>query len=128
MRVFKSVIVRLGVVGTAATGVVGLAAGTAGAYWLPTGSGTATAQAGTAQNPTTTAVAVTSGLLLPGGTGDVFIRVNNPNGYAVKVIAVTGAGTITASGGTGTCTNTALPFPHQSPTPGHTTAAHRSAT
>src|SRR2546430_16170580 len=77
MKVFKSVIVRLGVVGTAATAVVALAAGTAAAYWLTTGSGTATAQAGTAQNPTTTAVAVTSGLLLPRGTGDVFIRGNN---------------------------------------------------
>jgi hypothetical protein len=128
MRVFKSVIVRLGVVGTAATAVVALAAGTAAAYWLTTGSGTATAQAGTAQNPTTTAVAVTSGLLLPGGTGDVFIRVNNPNGYAVKVIAVTGAGTITASGGTGTCTNTAVTFTNQSPTSGNTIAANSSAT
>src|SRR2546430_16192082 len=128
MRVFKSVIVRLGVVGTAATAVVALAAGTAAAYWLTTGSGPATAQAGTAQNPTTTAVAVTSGLLLPGGTGDVFIRVNNPNGYAVKVIAVTGAGAITASGGTGTCTNTAVTFTNQSPTSGNTTAANGNAT
>ena len=38
MRVFK----RLGVVGTAATAVVALAAGTAMAYWVTTGSGTAT--------------------------------------------------------------------------------------
>src|SRR2546430_16574314 len=118
MRVFKSGIVRLGVVGTAATAVVALAAGTAAAYWLTTGSGTATAQAGTAQNPTTTAVAVTSGLLLPGGTGDVFIRVNNPNGDPGKGIAGTGARTITAPGGTGPSTHTPLPATNQPPTPG----------
>src|SRR6266571_2104592 len=103
MRVLKSVVGRLGVVGTAATAVVALAAGTAVAFWVTTGSGTATAQAGTAQNPTTTAAAVTSGLLVPGGTGNVFITVNNPNPYAVRVTAVTGTGTIGGSGGTGTC-------------------------
>ena len=127
MRVLKSVVGRLGVVGTAATAVVALAAGTAVAYWV-TGSGTATAQAGTAQSPTTSTVAVTSGLLLPGGTGDVYLKVNNPNGYPVRVTAVTGNGTVTASGGTGTCTTTAVTFTNQAPASNNTIAANSSAT
>jgi len=128
MRVLKSVVGRLGVVGTAAAAAVALTAGTAVAYWVTTGSGTATAQAGTAQNPTTSTVAVTSGLLLPGGTGDVYLKVNNPNGYPVRVTAVTGNGTVTASGGTGTCTTTAVTFTNQAPASNNTIAANSSAT
>ncbi len=128
MRLFTSVVRRLGVMGTVATAVVAVAAGTAAAYWITTGTGTATAQAGTAQNPTTSAVAVTSGLLVPGGSGDVFIKVNNPNAYAVRLTAVTGNGTITAAGGSGTCTTTAVTFASQAPTSNNTIAAGGSAT
>ncbi len=128
MRRPKSILRRAGVVGTLATAAVAVVAGTAAAYWVTTGSGTATAQAGTAQNPTTTAVAVSSGLLVPGGTGDVYLKVNNPNGYTVRVTAVTGSGTITASGGTGTCTTTAVTFTNQAPTSSNTIAANGSAT
>ena len=109
MRVLKSVVGRLGVVGTAATAVVVIATGTA-------------------QNPTTSAAAVTSGLLVPGGTGDVYITVNNPNAYPVRLTAVTGNGTITASGGQGTCTTTAVTFTNQAPTSNNTIAAGGSAT
>jgi hypothetical protein len=128
MRVVKSVVGRLGVVGTAAVAVVAVAAGTAAAYWITTGSGTATAQAGTAQNPTTSAVAVTSGLLVPGGTGDVYLKVNNPNTYAVRLTAVTGTGAIAGSGGIGTCATTAVTFTNQAPTSNNTIAAGGSAT
>jgi hypothetical protein len=46
----------------------------------------------------------------------------------VRVTAVTGAGTVTASGGTGACTTTAVTFTNQSPTSGNTIAANSSAT
>src|SRR5437763_4117542 len=128
MRSLKSALRRTSVVGALTTVAVAVVAGSAVAYWVTTGSGTATAQAGTAQNPTTSTVAVTSGLLVPGGTGDVYIKVNNPNGYPVRVTAVTGNGTITASGGTGTCTTTAVTFTNQTPASNNTIAAGGSAT
>ncbi|HKT03674.1 MAG TPA: hypothetical protein VJT31_29455 [Rugosimonospora sp.] len=128
MKMVKFAVGRLGIVGSASAAVVALAAGTAVAYWVTTGTGSATAQAGTAQNPTTSAVAVSSGLLVPGGTGDVYLKVNNPNAYAVRVTAVTGSGTVTASGGSGTCTTTAVTFTNQTPTSGNTIAAGSSAT
>jgi hypothetical protein len=115
-------------VGTVASAVLVLAAGTAVAFWVTTGSGSASAQAGTAQNPTTTAAAVTTGLLVPGGSGTVKITVNNPNAYAVKVTAVAGTTAITAAGGTGTCSNTAVTFTNQSPTSGNDVPAGGSTT
>ena len=97
------------VVGT----LVALTATAAVAYWTSSGNGTASALAGTAQNPTTTAVATVGATLTPGNSGDVTIKVNNPNSYAVKVTSVVNqaGGTITGSGGS--CLNTAVTFTNQ---------------
>lgn len=44
-----------------------------------------------------------STLLQPGSTADVILRVTNSNAASVTLTAVTGNGTITASGGIGSC-------------------------
>ena len=81
-----------------------LSCGVAAAAWSSNGTGSATAKAATAQGVTTSAVAVTTGLLYPGGTGDLVLQVNNPNPFPVRVSAVAaGSGSVTASGGIGTC-------------------------
>ena len=81
-----------------------LSCGIAAAAWSSNGTGTATAKAATAQGVTTSAVAVTTGLLYPGGTGDLFIKVDNSNPFPVRVTAVgAGAGSVTAAGGIGSC-------------------------
>jgi hypothetical protein len=45
------------------------------------------------------ASASTTAQLYPGGTGDIWIKVTNPNPFAVTVTSVTGAGTITSDKG-----------------------------
>ena len=45
------------------------------------------------------ASASTTAQLYPGGTGDIWIKVSNPNPFAVTVTSVTGAGTITSDKG-----------------------------
>src|SRR5437868_6828005 len=87
--------------------LVALGIGAAYAYFTATGSGAGSASAGTLQ-PVTVAAFVggdtPSSNLLPGGTADVILRVNNTNAFSVKLVSVSGNGTITASGSTGTCT------------------------
>ncbi len=79
------------------TGLV-LAAGIAFAAWTATGTGSGYAKATTAQPLTTVDVsAVTPATLYPGATGDVLLRISNPNPYDVVVTDVTGNGAITAS-------------------------------
>src|SRR2546423_14400177 len=90
----------------ALTLLVALGIGAAYAYFTATGSGAGSASAGTLQ-PVTVAAFVggdaPSSKLLPGGTADVILRVNNPNPVAVKLVSISGNGTITASGGVGAC-------------------------
>jgi hypothetical protein len=95
--------------------MVALTATAAAAYWSSSGNGTASAQAGSALNPTTSAVASVGTVLVPGGSGNVTIKVNNPNGYPVRLSSVVNqsGGTITGTGGTGTCTNTDVTFTNQ---------------
>ena len=106
---------RVAVMGTAVAMTFGT--GVAFAAWTSTGTGNAMAKAGNSTTPTTTdltAAAVTTGPLYPGGAaGDVYIKVNNPGSYPFKVTDVTGNGTITASGGTGTCTTTGVSYTNQ---------------
>ncbi len=88
------------------------------AAWLAGGTGNGYAKADAAKALTTSPVsgsAITSGLLYPGGTGDVKLTINNPNPYPVEVtsIAQTPSSTITASGGSGTCTTTGVSFTDQ---------------
>jgi hypothetical protein len=86
------------------------------AAWTTSGSGSGYAEAGNALDLTTSEVSTTTvGKLYPGGTGDVKIKINNPNPYPVKVTDVTQktgtAGTITADNN---CTPTGVSFADQS--------------
>ncbi|HKP89740.1 MAG TPA: hypothetical protein VJT75_07155 [Thermoleophilaceae bacterium] len=94
----------------AAFGVVGLVY----AAWTTNGTGDAYAKAGTAAAISTVDVsASTTATLYPGVSGDVLIRLKNPNPYPVTVTAVTGNGTITADGGHSGCTTTGVTFSNQ---------------
>lgn len=61
-----------------------LAGSVALAAWVATGTGSGYAEAGTAAALTTSVTATTADLY-PGGSGDLFIRINNPNPYPVLV-------------------------------------------
>jgi hypothetical protein len=99
------------------SGVTILALATAGlvyAAWTTSGSGSGYAKATSAQALTTDDVsATTTAQLYPGGTGDVKLKINNPNPYPVRVTDVARTGAITATGGTGTCTTTGVTFTDQ---------------
>jgi len=87
---------------TAGSLLFGIIAVTAVAYaaWTASGSGQGYAKAGTAQLLTTVDVsATTPATLYPSGTGNVLLRINNPNPYPVQVTTVNGNGTITSDKG-----------------------------
>ena len=90
--------------------VVGLGSGAAFAYFTSSGHGTGSGSVGAMQ--TVTIVAPTGSVttpLMPGGSGDVTLTVNNPNSFPVTLVSVTGHGTIAASGaGPGGCTTTGI--------------------
>lgn len=102
------------VVGGAVTllvlGVVGLVY----AAWTADGTGAGYAKAQEAQQLTTVDVsATTPATLYPGATGDVLIRISNPNPYPVQVTSITGNGTITPDSGHPGCTTTGVTFTDQ---------------
>jgi hypothetical protein len=88
------------------------AAGLVYAAWTTNGSGSAYATAGEAQSLSTidvsASVTTLPNALYPGTDGDVLIQVHNPNPFPVKVTQVAANGSVTASGGTGTCTVTGV--------------------
>jgi hypothetical protein len=85
------------------------------AAWTTNGAGSGYAKAGTAQSLTTIDVsASTSATLYPGVSGDVLLKMDNPNPYAVTVTAVSGSGSITADAGHAGCTTTGVSFTNQS--------------
>jgi hypothetical protein len=96
-------------------GALGLfAASVAFASWLASGSGSGYAKASTAAALTTVdASASTTAQLFPGGTGDVFVKVHNPNGYKIQITSVTGTGAATADSGHSGCTTTGVSFTDQ---------------
>jgi hypothetical protein len=96
MRYSKKIAVAGSLVGAS------LVSGIAFAAWTADGTGSGYAQAKTAQAVTTvSAVADTIAQLYPTGSGDLQVRVANPNDYAVTVTAITGNGAITS--GNATC-------------------------
>jgi len=91
-------------------GIVGLVY----AAWTTNGSGNGYAKAGSSQALTTVDVsASTSASLYPGVTGNVLIKINNPNPYNVRVTAVSGNGAITPDSGHSGCTTTGVTFTDQ---------------
>src|SRR5439155_22259380 len=84
------------------------------AAWAVTGTGSAYTKATTAQALSTVDVsAQAAGQLYPGATGDVIVKLHNPNQYPVVITSISGSGAITASGGLGTCAVTGVTFTDQ---------------
>ena len=84
------------------------------AAWTASGGGQGYAKAGTAQTLTTVDVsASTVASLYPSGTGNVLIRISNPNPYPVLVASVTGSGTITSDKGAACDASTGVSFTNQ---------------
>ena len=101
---------------TAGSMLFGIIAVTAVAYaaWTASGSGQGYAKAGTAQLLTTVDVsATTPATLYPSGTGNVLLRINNPNPYPVQVTTVNGNGTITSDKGALCDASTGVTFTNQ---------------
>jgi len=83
-----------------------LAASVAFAAWTATGSGSGYSKATTAQALTTLDVSAdTVAQLYPGGSGDLVIKIHNPNPYAVTVSNVNNAavGSIATTDATAAC-------------------------
>lgn len=95
----------------AALTAAALTSGVAAAYWTTQGSGSGSATNGTlvAASTATPSLALTAALS-PGKSADLIVRIKNDNAYPVKISSITGNGTITASGGIGTCTTTGVSF------------------
>lgn len=112
MRVLRSRSLRLlaAVIACFAVSAVAFAA------WTASGTGNATAKATTAVSLTTSdASASTTATLYPGATGSLRITINNPNPYAVRITTIAaGSGSVTATGGIGTCTTTGVSLVPQS--------------
>jgi len=90
---------------------LGLGADTAYAYFTSSGSGSGSASVTTLKNVTlATATGTVSAKLLPGGTGDMTLTVNNQNNFDVTLVEVAPDGLVTASGTSG-CVITASARP-----------------
>ena len=91
-----------------------LVAGAAYAYFTSSGSQSGSGTAGSLQSVTMAATTGTPGTpLLPGGSGDVTLKVTNTNNYAVTLVSVSGAGSVSADGGHPGCTTTGITFTSQ---------------
>ena len=92
-----------------------LAASVAFAAWTATGSGDGYAKATTAQPLATLDVsASTPATLYPGATGNVKIKIDNPNPYPVRVTSVAGNGAITSDKGAACDASTGVTYTDQS--------------
>ena len=101
-------------VGTLFAGAM-LAGSIAFAAWTASGSGSGYAKATSAQALTTVDVsATTAATLYPGATGNVQLRISNPNPYAVQVTDVAGSGTIVSDKGVACDGATGVTFTDQS--------------
>jgi hypothetical protein len=105
---------RRRVVGIGLTLVALVAAGLVYAAWTTSGSGTGYAKAKSAQALSSLDVsASTAATLYPGASGDVQLKISNPNPYPVRVTSVTGSGAITADSGHASCATTGVTFTDQ---------------
>lgn len=87
--------------------------GIAYANWSTTGTGAGSVKAGTAAgvNASVTTTSTSATLLVPGGTAPVIVNIHNPNGFSVKVSAVSvsaDAAPDSVTGGSGCTTANAL--------------------
>lgn len=74
---------RRGVVALTAAGMIAVSGGAAYAYWTATGSGSATATAGTTVGVTITGTV--AGTIYPGGTFTVVLKGDNTNTTPIKI-------------------------------------------
>jgi len=87
------------------------AAVTFGSWAVGSSAGNGYAKAVTAQNLTLSdASASTTAQLYPGGTGDLVVKVTNPNAFGVTVTSVTAAGAITSDKGAACNASTGVTF------------------
>ncbi|HVD11673.1 MAG TPA: hypothetical protein VNB46_00435 [Gaiellaceae bacterium] len=92
-----------------------IAVGIGVAAWSVGGSGNGYAKATTASSLTLAdATAFTTAALYPGATGDLKLRLTNPNSFPVRVTAVSGNGTITSDKGAACDASTGVSFANQS--------------
>jgi hypothetical protein len=92
-----------------------IAIGIGVAAWSVSGSGNGAAKASTASALTLAdASAFTSADLYPGATGNLKLRVINPNAFPVRITAVSGNGTITSDKGAACDASTGVTFANQS--------------
>lgn len=106
---------RLAARTAAATIALCLATGVGGAYayWATIGAGSGAATNGTMATVTVQALVAGDSpqdTLVPGGTADVAVRAFNPNGFEVKVHAISGNGAATADANHPACTTTGVTF------------------
>lgn len=88
-----------------------LALGTAAASWKAAGAGTGNAAATSAVDLTTLdASALAPAELYPGGTGDVIVRLSNPNPFPLDVDRIDGSGAITSDAGAACDASTGVTF------------------
>jgi hypothetical protein len=87
----------------------------AAAYFTAGGTGSGTASTGTLSVSVSATTGTPTTPLIPGGTGDVTLKVTNPNNVVVTLTTVTGNGAITADGGHPGCSPTGVTFTNQTP-------------
>ena len=113
----KKFITRRGLTTFAATGAAVVVTSFVFAAWTTNGTGSATTKAGNASALSTVdASASTDATLYPGVSGDVTLRISNPNAFPVRVTAVSLNGdnsNITADAGHSGCSPTGVSFTDQ---------------
>src|SRR5215469_3604158 len=94
-----------------AVAVLATAALTLGSWAVGSSTGNGYAKAITAQSVTLSdASASTTAQLYPGGTGDLVVKVTNPNAFGVTVTSVTAAGPIISDKGAACNASTGVTF------------------
>lgn len=104
------------VVGAVAALVIGLGSGVAWGYFTAIGSGSGVASVGTVMPVTVVAATgAPTSKLIPGASADLALTLNNPNSYSVNIVSITQnmSGSITSTGGIGSCSTTGVSVPSQ---------------